>query len=357
MSRRVTMTEIARKAGVSVMTVSRALRGHPAMLPETRNRIRKLATSLGYRPDPTVSKLMSHLRVNRIAGPQVIAWLTSHPTRDGWRKNEACLSNHAGAVAQAERLGYKLEEFWLGEPGMTARRMSAVLRARGIRGILVAPRYEVGSLADLEWGFFAGATCGAYSMVTPHLHRACSHHFQAVKLACDALAGRGYRRIGLALPAENDRRVSGLWLASFLLEQRTRPAVCGVSPMVAADWGEVAFMKWYREYRPDVILSFQPAYHWLLAAGVDVPGECGFAVIDIAEPGFACVDERREDVGGASIDLIVEQLNTNRFGIPPWPKIVLVECGWRDGPTAPGPVLAKQTALDVCREPAALPAF
>ena len=46
---RITMEDLAREAGVSKITVSRALSGHPLVKEETRARIRELAEKHGYR--------------------------------------------------------------------------------------------------------------------------------------------------------------------------------------------------------------------------------------------------------------------------------------------------------------------
>ena len=64
---RVGLREIAAAAGVSVMTVSLALRGNPRISIATRDRIKRLADELGYHPDPELSRLMNHLRTSRTA--------------------------------------------------------------------------------------------------------------------------------------------------------------------------------------------------------------------------------------------------------------------------------------------------
>ena len=46
-----TIEDLARKANVSKMTVSMALRGTGRVAPATRDRIRQLAATLGYRPN------------------------------------------------------------------------------------------------------------------------------------------------------------------------------------------------------------------------------------------------------------------------------------------------------------------
>lgn len=51
------MTEVARRAGVSLSTVSRALAGHTRISDATRRRVREIADSLGYHPDASASNL------------------------------------------------------------------------------------------------------------------------------------------------------------------------------------------------------------------------------------------------------------------------------------------------------------
>lgn len=53
----ITIEDVAARAGVSVATVSRALRGLPNVAPTTRDKVRTVALELGYRPDPNASRL------------------------------------------------------------------------------------------------------------------------------------------------------------------------------------------------------------------------------------------------------------------------------------------------------------
>lgn len=54
-----TITDVAREAGVSVATVSRALRGLDRVSPRTRERVFKVATELDYVASPTATSLAS----------------------------------------------------------------------------------------------------------------------------------------------------------------------------------------------------------------------------------------------------------------------------------------------------------
>src|SRR6476661_5276370 len=62
---RPSLRHVARLAGVSAMTVSRALGNRPRVSAETRAAVRRIAAEIGYRPDPDVAKLMHHLRTRR----------------------------------------------------------------------------------------------------------------------------------------------------------------------------------------------------------------------------------------------------------------------------------------------------
>ena len=80
------LREIARKSHVSVMTVSRTLRGHLNVAAQTRERILKVAEELHYRPNPMVITLMRS-RGARSSAPAsaVLGFITAFDTRDGWR--------------------------------------------------------------------------------------------------------------------------------------------------------------------------------------------------------------------------------------------------------------------------------
>ena len=53
----VTIKDIAKQAGVSVSTTSRALNDNPRISAETRERVKKIAAELGYQPNYTARNL------------------------------------------------------------------------------------------------------------------------------------------------------------------------------------------------------------------------------------------------------------------------------------------------------------
>ena len=70
-----TIGDVARVAGVSVATVSRALRGLDKVSPETRARVRRVAAELEYVASPTAASLASgRTRVVGVVAPYLTRW-------------------------------------------------------------------------------------------------------------------------------------------------------------------------------------------------------------------------------------------------------------------------------------------
>lgn len=76
---RSTIEDVALAAGVSVATVSRALRGLPNVAESTRVKVQQIAVELNYRADPAASRLATgRSRSVAVAVPQLNGWYFSH---------------------------------------------------------------------------------------------------------------------------------------------------------------------------------------------------------------------------------------------------------------------------------------
>jgi LacI family transcriptional regulator len=65
-SQRVTVSDVAREAGVSTATVTRALQGSAAVVPATKQRVEEVARRLGYSPNPMARDLRHGSRVRAV---------------------------------------------------------------------------------------------------------------------------------------------------------------------------------------------------------------------------------------------------------------------------------------------------
>lgn len=336
MPRRVTMKDIAAAAGVSAATVSRALGADPQIPAETRNRIQKIATKSGYRPDPLLSALARRRRRGDTAGSEVttLAYVTNFQTADEWRDNPFYSPLFKGAAEHAARNGYRLEHFWLREPGMTGERFSRILYNRGIVGVVVAPTPVARSRMSLDWARFSAVTIG-YSLLRPDLHRVTPHHFHALLVADRRLRRLGYSRIGFCIYEGTSGRVDDLWLSGALLTARHHPAA-PMKVFLFNDETRAQIAGWALAEKLEVVVSDNSqVLHELQARGIRSPGEIDFATLNWtkAEPGIAGIDQRPAAIGAAAVDLLIAQIRRGERGIPDVPVTSMVEGAWINGPS------------------------
>lgn len=341
------MQQIADEAGVSRMSVSLAMRNSPKISPATASRIRGIAERLGYRPNPLVSALMTQLRHSKaVRKPSTIAYVTGYPTADGWRQPGPFVDFFEGARARAGALGYELEEWWLRKPGLTETRFSEILYTRKIHGVLIAPLPLSGGAVNLDWEKFAGAGIG-YSLTAPLIHRASNDQYGTITTALEELTRLGYRRIGLAIPAESDARVKHYWSAGILVYQQSIPFIERVPTLLTTGQFSKEFAGWFEQYRPDVVLGLsQQCARVMSDLGCRVPRDAGFVHLALSreDTALAGMNQNSELVGAAAIDLIDAQLRRNERGVPKFAKSQLIPSYWVPGPSvrliAPEGVLA-----------------
>lgn len=332
----VTLAIVARVADCSVATVSRALRGSPALPARTIMRIREVADRLGYQGNPLVTELMSRMR-----GAQLqlfrgtLAYLVFGSTRTEWRKHLTYVAFFEGACARADELGLTIEEFWADDPQMSPARLNKVLHARGIKGVIVGPTPGLPQVPLLNWADFAAAKVGVPFADLP-LPCAVSNQYRGMQVVIGRLQSRGYRRLGLVLEAHQNIKTSGLWLAPLALHQQQLPPSDRVAPLVMRAWAEDTFVRWYRKHRPEVVIGLRSELlAWLSRIGQPVPAKVGFVHLDRGtEVGdFAGIDQNSKAIGAAAVDLVFSRLFANERGIHPAPRQLLVDGIWMEGAT------------------------
>ncbi|MFH1498512.1 MAG: LacI family DNA-binding transcriptional regulator [Verrucomicrobiota bacterium] len=332
---RVTLAEMAKALGLTKMSVSRALKGVRGVSETTRAKVVAHAEAVGYVPDPIISNAMARMRTRRHVESDTIAWLSSHGAPGAWRSNYIVASVYRGAEQQAARMGYQLEEFCLNSPGMTPRRLGAILYNRGVRGVVVGPLFKHGVIEGFPWKHFAAASCG-HSLHEPRLNRVSAEQHDVVQVGWKTLRARGLRRIGLYASANDNSRVNNAWLSAFLGCQQTCDVADRVAPMLTDDWNEQVFVDWFKAHRPDALLSFPEVHEWLQRAEIRPPKGFVFALLNFDEgkrlPG---VDHRFEEVGAGAVSLVASEVAANQLGIPEVRKTLTIECLWREAVTTP----------------------
>ncbi|HVZ63001.1 MAG TPA: LacI family DNA-binding transcriptional regulator [Lacunisphaera sp.] len=339
MPAKATLQDVADRAGVHRSTVSLALRDHPRISAPVRRKVQALARRLGYRINPLVSALMQSRRSGRKVKHVTLAYVTNYPTRLGWKPEYHDRPDFfPGAVERAADFGYRLEHFWLAEPGMTPDRFCNILSARGIPGLIIGRLPPGQNSLTLNWERFSCVALGM-TLRTPRLHHVTENHFDTAWQAMRQCRERGYRRVGFVFTDANDSpRVGDRWLSAFLGQQLQFPPEDRLPSCPAIPADQASFTRWFRAQRPDALLvnHATPAIAWLKALGKEVPRDLGLVELeDRPEFGCAGMHYNPAKIGGLAVEMLVGLLHRNETGIPENQHEVLLSGVWQEGRTLP----------------------
>lgn len=355
MSQRVTQSDVARIAGVHNTTVSLSLRNCPSIPEATRKRIRAIADEMGYYPDPTLQALVAYRKGRLCNRPrETLAYMTNWDTRWGWRTFPSHERAYAGVLKKAAQLGYQVQHFWLGEPGMTQRRMGNMLYHRGITGVLVAAHGRTsGELTEIDWSRLSAVKIGDFPHSTA-LHRVTDDHGGTIRLAMRRIRGAGFERIGFVMALAQHEIADQAWTAGFQIEQGKLPANRRIpihrlgagpqgrgpgrpSPQSSSDVEALA--RWHHEYRPEVIIGSYPSVLGMIPQiRLEVPRDVAYVdlCLECDDLGIAGVRQNGEIAGEVATAMLVGQLQQNLCGIPSIGTSTMVDGSWVDGASLPG---------------------
>ncbi len=331
-----TQRDIAQRTGLTQATVSMALRNHPSVNGATKELVRKIAAEIGYRPNPFVASLMAHIRTGRhLQDRGCLAVIVNARSLEEWTEMETYRFQYEGMRQRAAAFGYYTEPFYLHD-GVAHAQIDRILHSRGITGvILAAPQPAINPIL-LQWDRYCCATIG-YTYAGPHIHRTCSHHLYNIGLAYQKLHESGYRRIGLFLPPEAMQNPTYGWYLGYLHRQAKVPPQHRVPLFIDKHDGRSPgkLLRWYKKYSPDAVLCLIGVQKpWFEKLGLQPPQDFGFACLNRPESStYSGIAENHRLIGGAAVDLVVDQIHANDRGLPAYPKDVLIEGTWYDGET------------------------
>jgi LacI family transcriptional regulator len=333
-----TVGEIARLAGVSTPAVSFALKNQPGVSAATREKILRIAREVGYSPDARIDNLMARVRDAKSKDLLPIAWLNNSEQKDAWQRYLFHTPYLEGARARAHELGYRIEEFWTREPGLTMQRLSRILYQRGIEGVIVPfPARHI----RLDWEHMASVSLGA-ALLAPRLHRVTADLNFNLQLTLKSLRRHGYRRIGINLwqQVDSSSHYSIRAIAEnlyFNTSGRERiPPLIHAPDAQRGDARAKEVIAWLKRYKPEVIVGHNWLLkQWLEAAGYRVPEDVGLVNLavddDVLE--WAGIHSRRRETGATAIDQLVSLIRNHQYGVPKTPLNILIRGSWQNGVT------------------------
>jgi LacI family transcriptional regulator len=334
--RPVSLRDLAKICGLSVSAVSYALRDDPHVSVATRKLVAEKARQLRYRQDGRLSELMSHLRTRRSYKDRETLGILHDGIlgKEPWKEAQPLVGFHNNVVKRAEELGYNTEAFPLNPAIMPPKRLTQILTARGIRGLIIAPPSRPCSInLMIDTSRFAIAQC-LHSIWEPDLPRVEPHHFDNTLEAIKSLRALGYKSAGLVLP-ERDPHTT-----SHLIEAGCDFAEKGGMMKFVPIFGDTyasdprLLLEWYRRHRPEVVISYiAPIVHWFQSGGVAVPSEVGVCGMGVTIEGISGINFLPWQIDSTVVDLVIEQLHHNQLGVPRYPKAVFVRGQWQTGET------------------------
>lgn len=331
--------DIAAAAGVSKATVSRALRGEKGQSEATRKRIEELAAKMGYMPHPFISALMSNVRNRRPPKYSPVVAIVHRLPYPGFKARNLDVLRDRLHSHVADR-GYRAEDFYIGEDGLTSARLQEILRARGVKAVVFEQIFSALAHEGLDLSEFSSVIVGS----TPRqaeVHHVAVDQFTNVLTAADQVMKRGYKRIGLVVPQMVEDVLRFKREAALLLTQKQVQAKDRLQMFTAGMnfLGEQKqeFSAWLKKQKPDVILSNVVSMPIMLEElGVRVPKDMGFVHLGwhpSDEGKFAGINPQWDHAAVTAGNVVVDQLSRNQFGNLPHPLLTLIQGTWQDGPS------------------------
>ena len=333
---KVSLAQIADRVGCSRISVSRALRNGPKVAPEVRRKILAAARSLGWRPDPRLSRAMSELRVSalRVSTAETIVLVWPDGNEETIGRHPALRLLRSGARSRADAQGFAFEEVFFSTCGLRPQRLSQVLYARGVAGLIAGPvSFHDHLRLPLDWSRFSAIAVGV-GLAEPRLSRVHNDHHHTMAECLRRLASAGGRRIALALYPETAERLDGLLDGAFLARHPLgREEAARLLHIVDDDRGP-AMAAWLETARPDHVLGEQPDDTWLAPARALLPPRSRrsfrYATFNWLEtsPGTPGMNQCFDRIGAAAVDAVIAQYHRNERAFSTRPRHILTQGEW-----------------------------
>lgn len=280
MKSHVTLRDVAKAAGVSLATVSRALRDDPATAAQTRDHVQRVAKEMGYRPDPALQVLIERRWRGRRSDDGV---------------NLAFILDSGGLQAvvvdemtrrfreSARKLGYTLIPMDL-RKFANVQKLIYRMESQGVAGVVFAllpsTPYDINEVCER----FAAVSVNV-SRVQPNCPLIMHDEFRTLEQVWRKLTKFGYERVGVIFEEHPE---------SFSMDQRLGAVYCRqryIKPSKnrlpihffnrhAPD--RKGIQAWIERHQPDVILGdTHHEYELLKGLGYDISGAFAFASVNM----------------------------------------------------------------------------
>lgn len=314
-SKRTTLRDVARMAGVSHMTVSRVVRGYGNISPETRAAVEAAIRQSGYRPDPALSALAHYRSADGGSGDGgVLVFLDCDQTLYS-------ADVLAGAQLEAQRYGYQVERQVMPSCANLQRQLNRRLYHRGVRGLLFGPSDDEWNFQHWSWSEYATVSLGALNH-QPSMHAVAPDYFQSSFSAVRRLQRHGAKKIGFAVAPLLEARTGHRWRGGYLAALDGAPAF-----ELSQD---VSFSHWIAKHKLDGLLTI----HAELARQWTGPAT-RVLLINSTRPlegPWTRLALNPAKIGREGVRLLHHRLLRREYGLPKEPHMVALRGAWVEPP-------------------------
>ncbi len=252
------MRDIAKKLGVSTSTVSLALANSPLISAETLKKVKEVARALKYKPNATMSSVMSKIRSGESGDSgETIAIFNARTSLV--EKGSALEQYFDGAIAQAKRMGYVPLFIDLHSPDNPPHKISQILKARGIRGGVIAGHYREESLPPAILKVIRRIELVAIGIKgkSPINTSVVLDRFQFTNSYTRRICALGFKRVGFVIERFADSYEEGKLVGGFLRAQVELKSSIVPPFFWRYSGGNIHRLKEYvKEYSIDALLSY-----------------------------------------------------------------------------------------------------
>lgn len=344
MSSRTSLKDIADVACVSIATVSLALRNSPRISEITRARIRKIAAELNYRPDPIISEIASRRWKEGSSNRANCVFIAFHnPVNEKPGESLNYILQYKGAQSAASTLGYSVDHLYF-EAEPDYEKLAAMLRARGVTGILMSQIYHRRIFEHLDLSAFSVVCADRGHFDPPYDH---VRHDMAYSMegAWKKALASGRERIGVAILDEPEALDRQEKIATALYYQQSVPEAQKVPILrYSTNDGASDICHWFRKYRPSVVIGFNDGvYSHLYRQGrYSAPQDFSFISLNKRyreaprENSLTGYRMNNELLGETAFRHLDQLIRHNQRGRPAFNQINLIKPTFYEGNTFPG---------------------
>lgn len=321
------LRKIADMVHLSTATVSRALRGDPAVKEGTKTRILAAAHELNYSSNPLIGRVMSDMRrqqSNAFRGNLGLVWTDHVP---GPRSDRRLLTIQSGVRHRAEELGYVINEFAASE--RSPESLMRVLWHRGIQGILLAvPSFQKRkAYIRFDLKEFCCVVLGS-GLVHPPLHTVRFDYFQAMRISLHQARHAFGSGIAAVWDDQTNRRSHHSSRASFIINH---PGGIDLGRDLFLDHTKLTLKTLRSLVKSHHVQSLICESAVVLPEGTEdliPPENCIFFKRPPGKACFGWIDTRNELMGSWAVDLLTTKLGQRDLGLPEACQTVLVPPRW-----------------------------